>query len=103
MRQYRETNPEVFRRADLKKYGVTLEDYDRVYEAQGGVCAVCHRPETRKTKDGKVAPLSVEHNHETNEFRALACSRCNLALGLIGEDPEVAKGLVAYIESWVRP
>lgn len=99
MRQYRLENPDRFRVAELKRYGLTLEDYQALLEAQKGVCAVCHQPETRKTKAGKVAPLHVDHDHQTGQVRSLLCHRCNMALGYVREDPEVARALVAYIES----
>lgn len=102
-REYKKANPEVYRRGELKRYGLTLEDYERVFKAQNGLCAICHRPETRRTKAGKIAPLAVEHNHKTGGVRELVCSRCNLALGMVGEDIEVAKSLVKYLEKWTEP
>ena len=39
------------------KYGITEADYDAILEAQGGACALCHRP----PREGKV--LHVDHEH----------------------------------------
>lgn len=41
----------------LKQYGITLADYDRLLQAQGGVCAICEKPPA----PGK--SLAVDHDH----------------------------------------
>jgi hypothetical protein len=58
----------------LKRFGLTLEDYNRMLEEQGGRCAICGREPNGQQ-------LSVDHDHETNEVRGLLCQPCNLALG----------------------
>lgn len=88
MRYYRE-NPDKYRRrmrmGKLKKYGMTLEAYDRLFEKQGGVCAICQKPEA-VVWYGK-STLAVDHDHTTGKTRGLLCFRCNTVLGKIGEDP----------------
>src|SRR5579859_2601716 len=58
------------------KYGLSLEQYDAMSVAQLGVCAIC----------GEIDPhgkrLSVDHNHETGQVRALLCNQCNVGLGI---------------------
>lgn len=51
-------------------YGITIEDYDRMLEEQGGKCAVCGK-KPRKTS------LAVDHNHRTGKVRGLLCFSCN--------------------------
>ena len=57
------------------KFGMTVEDYDRLLAEQGGVCAICGGLPSR-TKH-----LHVDHCHETNRLRGLLCDACNLGLG----------------------
>ena len=65
------------RRRHLKHlYNITLEQYDRMFERQNGVCAICDKPQLNKR-------LSVDHNHGTGKVRGLLCSRCNSLLGVI--------------------
>lgn len=53
-----------------KTYGIPEGDYDRMLEAQNGLCAIClGRPVSKR--------LAVDHDHKTNEVRGLLCSRCN--------------------------
>ncbi|GAF89887.1 unnamed protein product [marine sediment metagenome] len=61
-------------------FGMTLDDYDQMFEKQDGVCAICNCPETMTYK-GVATHLSVDHNHITGEIRGLLCRDCNLELG----------------------
>ena len=84
------------RTAYLKStYGMSYEDYQRLYAIQGGRCAVCRR--TSETY------LSVDHCHETERVRGLLCRDCNWALGVLREDPLIALAMVRYIEDRCLP
>ena len=69
------------------KYGITPEDFATMLAAQRGRCYVCGTDEP----NGK--GWSIDHCHETNAVRFIACNPCNAALGLIKEDPQIAKRL----------
>jgi hypothetical protein len=87
------------RRFGLKRYyGLTLETYNVMLAAQGGVCAICKGAETYqpKTYDGPKA-LSVDHNHATGAIRGLLCSRCNYMIGHSMENPDVLIEGAAYL------
>lgn len=79
-------NPEAGRKqrvlANYKIYGITEEDFLRMETTQGGVCAICHRPERRKVR-GRVTRLSVDHCHKTGRVRGLLCAHCNSKLSLV--------------------
>lgn len=64
------------------KYGMTVEEYDILSEKQGGVCAICGKPEP----DQKRSRLCIDHDHETGKVRGLLCSQCNFALGNFNDD-----------------
>jgi hypothetical protein len=88
----RDRRNEQMREIHLRnKFGLTVEEYDRILEAQGGVCALC---------DARATPgisLHVDHDHGTGEIRGLLCMRCNNALGLFREDPDVLKRVAQYV------
>ena len=64
-----------YRRHSLKrKFNMTLEQYDKMFEDQGGVCVICGGISDRGYR------LAVDHNHETGKIRGLLCSKCNLHL-----------------------
>lgn len=79
------------RKSQLKfKYGLTPEDVDAMYEAQGGRCAACGDL-FRKNPD-------IDHDHDTGAVRALLCMPCNRALGMCFDDPRRLRLLADYIE-----
>lgn len=83
----------------VRTYGITIEQYDRMYEAQNGVCASCGLPET-KIQYGRVMMLAVDHDHETGRVRGLLCADCNRALGLLKDNPSRIAGMLKYVQSW---
>jgi hypothetical protein len=93
--QARQT-PEYHLRNHLKRYGITLEDYECLLAEQGGNCAICgnHPP------DKGASRLSVDHDHGTGQVRGLLCRRCNTMLGLIesvGLADTVGERVAAYL------
>jgi hypothetical protein len=95
--KWRKENPEAWRALSLrKKYGLTVEQFDDMVKAQGGLCAICLKPETRTTK-GQNRYLSVDHDHNTNKIRGLLCHRCNASLGLMREDLDSLRRMIDYI------
>jgi hypothetical protein len=69
------------------KYGLTAEAFAQILARQNGRCYICRTD----APNGK--GWSVDHCHETNAVRFIACNPCNAALGLIKEDPAIAKRL----------
>lgn len=97
MREYRKRRPRNVRNTELKKqYGITLEDWEQLYTAQGGVCAVCKTCESEKSS--RYANLAVDHCHTTGKVRGLLCNACNRALGFLRDSPELARALADYVE-----
>lgn len=81
---WRAANPEKVsenaRRHRLKKeYGITLEEYNRMWEEQDGKCGICGKPETSVVR-GSLCWLSVDHCHDNGHVRGLLCAHCNRAL-----------------------
>ena len=70
---------------------MTIEDYDKLLEKQGGVCAVCKTP----PKSGK--SLHIDHDHTTGLVRGLLCFRCNFGLSYYREDKQIIENLFKYI------
>lgn len=97
-KQRHRRNPDAKTSSDMKsKYGIDLEDYQRILKAQGGVCDICGSSETA-TLRGKVKRLAIDHCHETGEVRALLCSTCNTALGKMKDSPDLLRKAADYLE-----
>ncbi|MDE1839856.1 MAG: endonuclease VII domain-containing protein [Thaumarchaeota archaeon] len=69
--KWREKNYDRMRdRTYQRKYGITLEQYNKMLEKQGGVCVLCKKPPVSMR-------LAVDHCHRDKRVRGLACFRCN--------------------------
>lgn len=90
-REWRQRNESYVRdREYQKRFGITLGDYERMLEAQGGVCLLCRKACVR-------GRLCVDHCHESKAIRGLLCRVCNLAIGIVRDDPEWMKRARDYL------
>ena len=81
---------------NLKRYGVTIDQYEELFESQSGLCAICKRPETA-TRNGKLRRLCVDHCHDSQTIRGLLCSDCNRAIGLFKNDLDILANASVYL------
>lgn len=82
-----------------QSYGVDAQRYQDMLREQGGVCAICKRPERAPDKaSGKTKDLAIDHDHKTGAVRALLCSSCNRALGLFNDDRATLDAARAYLD-----
>lgn len=90
------------RRFKLKSlYDMTLEEYAAIYDAQGGVCAVCALPSDSKN-------MAVDHDHNCcpNKescgkcIRGLLCQSCNNGLGRFRDNPETLRKAADYLDNF---
>ena len=86
-------HPEADRARKLKKqFGLSFEEYDRMYTDQRGVCKICGCQSGAKR-------LAVDHCHATGKVRGLLCGNCNTSLGKMKDDPELLRRAALYLES----
>lgn len=62
----------------LRKYGMTISDYNRLFRRQKGCCAIC-----KVHQDKLKRRLAVDHNHKTRKIRGLVCLKCNRHIGRV--------------------
>lgn len=96
--RYEEVRAYVRKQKWAKNYGMTPEQYLELHAAQGGLCAICKRPESDR-RDGSLKLLAVDHNHVTGGRRGLLCRKCNVALGFLMEDREILTSAIKYLEA----
>jgi hypothetical protein len=88
-RKWRERNPTYYRDKNLMdKYGITVEQYGYLLEAQEGKCAVC---------GDEMRPPCVDHCHRSGKVRGLLCSSCNLGIGKLKDSSDVLAKAAAYV------
>lgn len=76
------------RKKVLKKYGLTLENYETLYKNQEGKCAIC---------ETHYEVLCVDHDHKTNKVRGLLCKSCNKGLGIFGDTENGVQKALQYL------
>jgi len=87
----------ISRANHYKNKGITIEQYDAMLLSQNNVCMICKQPE-KSLQNGKLRRMSIDHNHKTGKIRDLLCSRCNMAIGLLLENPNIMRLAADYIE-----
>jgi hypothetical protein len=75
----------------LRKYGITILDYDYMLLFQNGLCRICGK--TNGDND-----LVVDHCHQTGKVRGLLCDYCNSGLGFFKDNIEALRQAIAYLE-----
>lgn len=97
-RQSRAADPDYYKNRYIKKhYGVDLDWFNAKFAEQGGVCAICKKPETAVIR-GVAISLSVDHCHDTGKARGLLCRACNNALGMLYHDRAILTAAILYLE-----
>jgi hypothetical protein len=84
------------KRSKLKyRYGITLDDYERLLAEQDGRCAICGK---LPKGIGREVRLHVDHDHDTGRVRGLICLKCNSALAQFGDSLEGVMKAVEYLK-----
>jgi hypothetical protein len=81
-------------RALERKYGLHQHEYEAIFAAQRGCCAICEL---------RALSLYVDHCHETGRVRGLLCTKCNFAVGQFGDDPMRCEAAASYLEWSSQP
>jgi len=91
-KDYYQKNKKELRNKHLQlRFNITRKEYYNILKQQNYVCDICGKKENNKS-------LAVDHNHINGKVRGLLCSRCNIALGFIKDDINIAKKLIKYLE-----
>lgn len=75
-----------------RKFGITAEDWARLFNAQNGCCAICHAHlEFNKS-------THVDHCHTTRRVRGLLCVCCNWVIGYAHDSGSTLRTAADYLE-----
>ncbi len=71
-----------------KKYNIDELDFECLWIAFKGKCAICDINMTlpTKTKGQNLTSVCIDHDHKTGKVRGLLCAACNKALGLFKDN-----------------
>lgn len=103
-KEYYQDNKEFINKSKLMKiFGITVDEYYRMFDSQNGKCAVCGRPQSECSR-----AFAVDHIHMTGYenlsstekkkyVRGLLCISCNTALGKLQDNPEILQKGIEYL------
>lgn len=101
VKAHRAANPAYARENNYKvKYGITIADYDRLLEGQGGRCAITT---CRTDNPGRWDRFDVDHDHATGLIRGLLCNKCNRGIGSLGDDIAGLTAALNYLNTATQP
>lgn len=81
-----------------RRFGIGLDDYERMLAEQNGGCAICGAAHTTIDKrTGQPQRLHIDHCHRTGQVRGLLCSNCNIGIGYFADDPDRLKKAAEYV------
>lgn len=90
---------EHMRAWNLRKYGLTPEDYERMHSDQDGLCAICQQPERYvDPRTQQPRRLAVDHDHATGVVRGLLCGACNRSIGQFSDNHQTLERAAAYLK-----
>jgi hypothetical protein len=83
-----------------RNFGLTLEGYEKLFEGQERVCAICKEPEKTFSNNGFPKHLAVDHCHTTGKVRGLLCHHCNAGIGNLKDNIELLKEAITYLSRY---
>ena len=87
-------DPAYGRKRNLKRYGMTVSEFDSRFESQGSRCLICH------SDDPYGREFVVDHDHNTGKVRGILCNKCNPAIGMMDDDPDRLEAAAKYIRKF---
>jgi hypothetical protein len=74
-------------------YGLTRWQWQAIFESQRGRCAICGT-----SQDDLGYTLEIDYDQYTGKVRGLLCKKCNLGIGMFGENVENINKAIRYLE-----
>jgi len=72
------------------KYGITKEIFDECIKKNNNCCPICNK---------QLKKSHIDHDHKTGEFRGVICFKCNGLLGMCGDDINILKNSIEYLQN----
>lgn len=109
-KKWREQNPVAYRanwiRNNLRRYGLTEQQYQNLFNLQNGRCAICEQELVNQLQHDRPFRGAahdnvsrVDHCHETGRVRGLLCFSCNVGLGKFQDDANLLSKAARYLRA----
>ncbi len=87
-------DPNFYRRQNIRRYGITLEEAEILAHENCNLCAIC---QTLPTGRGASNKLHVDHCHASGMVRSMLCYGCNTGLGHFKENVTIMLSAIEYL------
>ena len=94
-REWAAKNKNYRRIKTLIGHGLTQEEYEKLFQKQNGLCAICRNQEDPAYKKKY---LSIDHDHKSGIVRGLLCHKCNIGIGMFEDDPDRMASALKYLK-----
>lgn len=86
------------------KYRITPQQYDAMFNVQGGRCAICDaKPQVKNAHGrGHSGRLHIDHDHINGNICALLCHICNQGMIAMDRVDDWATKAIAYVAKYRR-
>ena len=81
---------EHLRLGHLGRYGISIDEFESLWNRQNGVCAICGI-------SLKEIKYRIDHDHNTGKVRGLLCISCNTGVGLLKDSPGILASAARYL------
>lgn len=94
-----------------RKYGMSLEERDRMLEEQDYKCAICNskvkfrdkpvhgKSDLPKIQDNIGTYAVIDHCHESETIRGVLCGHCNVGLGAFKDNIKSLRNAIKYLKN----
>lgn len=96
-KKYVAANPQKIFAKNLKRFGLTVVEYNIMLEAQNGRCAICCSFPVKGKR------LAIDHDHDSGAVRGLLCDLCNIGIGAFSDSPQRMVIAAAYVKNGGTP
>jgi Recombination endonuclease VII len=80
----------------IAKYGLTPDEWVALFAGQGNRCAICG------VDANGMKRFHVDHDHETGQVRGILCTKCNVGIGALRDDPALVFQAYLYLSRAVQ-
>jgi len=84
-----------------KRYNITLEERNSLYEEQNGCCAICNIEvqfyNTNIENPNGFQRAVIDHCHSSGKVRGILCHSCNVSLGLVKDNTDILVRMISYL------
>lgn len=91
-RAYKANNKDAVRRTQWRRRGISADAAELALITHDGMCDAC----------GTDSPggngWCVDHSHTSGRVRGVLCAKCNIGIGMLGDNVEGLRKALAYLE-----